>query len=163
MNRFLLASAVTAALVVGSATQARAEWVCYGTIQGSQENPPIASTAVGTVTVVLNNQRTNMTIVAQVFNFDLTSITASHIHRAPAGTDGPVVFQIGDGNFYDAARPYPIAINWSAGPPPDPTNPESVDPAFLMMADQLIAGNLYFNMHSAAHPGGEARAQITCL
>ena len=40
------------------------------------------------------------------------------------------------------------------------TDPEALTPGLV---DALLAGNLYVNVHTSAHPGGEIRGQIVRL
>src|SRR5207245_2428523 len=63
--------------------------------------------------------------------------TAAHIHRAPPGVAGPIIVPLPLGSFTGFA-------------------------AILSTADvaNLLAGNLYVNVHSAAFPGGEIRGQL---
>ena len=67
--------------------------------------------------------------------------TAAHIHMAAPGKNGPVIVPLqktGDNKF---------AV---------PANAKLTDQQF----EAYKAGNLYVNVHSVAHPGGEVRAQI---
>lgn len=75
----------------------------------------------------------------------LTGITATlaHIHNGIAGTNGPVIV--------DFVR---------SGTDPNRWN---VEDGGVLTSDQvsaLLAGQLYVNVHTAAHPGGEIRGQI---
>jgi hypothetical protein len=74
-----------------------------------------------------------------VFEGLTSEVTGAHIHQAPAGTNGGVVFDLGpyiSGNV--------ISGSW------DPT-------AFL---DALRAGELYVNVHTTENGGGEIRGQL---
>jgi hypothetical protein len=67
--------------------------------------------------------------------------TAAHIHEAPAGTNGPIVIPLtktGDNV-------------WSL-----PEGAKLTDAQY----ESYKAGNLYYNVHSAAYKGGEIRGQI---
>ncbi len=68
-----------------------------------------------------------------------TLVTAAHIHNAPAGVDGPVVFAFTDPES-------PIVETWT-----------DVDSD---MVDELNVENLYVNVHSDTNPGGEIRGQL---
>jgi len=69
--------------------------------------------------------------------------TASHIHDAFAGTNGPILIAL-DQDAVDATM-----FTVPAG--------SILNPAQI---DRLLAGALYVNVHSMAAPGGEARGQI---
>jgi hypothetical protein len=107
------------------------------TLSGANEVPPVASTASGSATVTINPDRS----VAVKVSVSGMNATASHIHEGAAGANGPVIVpftKTGDNTF------------------------ASADGAKLTESQYAAykAGNLYVNVHSAAHPGGEIRAQI---
>jgi hypothetical protein len=107
------------------------------TLSGASEVPPVTTSAGGTATVTINPDRT---VVAKVTATGMTA-TASHIHEGAAGSNGPVIVpftKTADNTF------------------------SSSDGAKLTESQYASykAGNLYVNVHSAAHPGGEVRAQL---
>src|SRR5512140_92440 len=104
-------------------------------LDGSQENPPNASTATGTGWVVLDS-------AASQFTYDVTvaglsgPLTGSHFHTLPSGA---VVHPI---SFVDSTS----KGTWTG-----------LADANL---DELIAGDLYVNVHSSVFPGGEIRGYL---
>jgi CHRD domain len=112
--------------------------VGVASLAGAQEVPPTSSTASGTGTLVLDP----LTRAASG-GITITGMTATaaHIHLAAVGANGPVnvpLTDAGGGVF-------------------------SVPAGTVLSAVQLGAfkqGNLYFNAHSVAFPGGEIRGQI---
>ena len=106
-------------------------------LAGANEVPPVTTSASGTATVTINPDRS---VVVKVTATGMNA-TASHIPEGAAGTNGPVIVpfaKTGDNTF------------------------ASSDGAKLTESQYASykAGNLYVNVHSAAHPGGEIRAQI---
>jgi mono/diheme cytochrome c family protein len=69
--------------------------------------------------------------------------TLAHIHRSIAGTNGPVIVDF----VQSAADPN----RWDA---------EAGGQLTAEQIDDLLAGRLYVNVHSAAYPAGEIRGQI---
>ena len=104
-------------------------------LQGSQEVPPVLTQATGVCYGALNASETEFSLRCE---HDVAAPVAAHIHQAPAGENGPVVFDLGD-------PASPIEATWQV-------TPEDVD--------ELLAGNLYVNVHSAVAPDGELRGQI---
>jgi CHRD domain len=107
------------------------------TLSGTNEVPPVTTTASGTAMVAIDADRSvKVTVTATGM-----TATASHIHEGAAGANGPVIVpftKTGDNTF------------------------ASPDGAKLTEAQYASykAGNLYVNVHSAKNPGGEIRAQI---
>ena len=71
--------------------------------------------------------------------------TGAHIHRAPAGVNGPVIIDFSSLGFTFGARSGTFS---------------KVIPLTPAQAADLLAGNLYVNIHNANFPGGEIRAQL---
>ncbi len=105
------------------------------TLNGAQETPPTGSPFAGTAWVRLNEPEG--TIYYDVKSTVPVS-TAAHVHGGAVGVAGPVLF----------------ALNG--------TSTHFCGTASLTAAQitTLKAGGLYFNIHTAANPGGEIRGQI---
>jgi hypothetical protein len=105
-------------------------------LRGSQEVPPVPSTASGGCMGQLDQ-------VAATFSLtcvhDVVGATVMHIHRAPAGENGPIAFDLGD-------PASPVTATWTSMTPSDIT--------------ALLEGELYLNVHTAGRPAGEIRGQI---
>ncbi|HEY6140552.1 MAG TPA: CHRD domain-containing protein [Thermoanaerobaculia bacterium] len=102
-------------------------------LNGAQEVPPTTSTATGTCTVDLSNDASSLAVQC---THDVVAATDAHLHVAPAGEEGPVVFH------------FPTTSSFSASVPMTPR----------LVAD-FAAGFLYVNIHSAEAPQGEIRGQ----
>lgn len=107
------------------------------TLSGAEEIPPVQTpaTGVGRISVAADRTVTGSVTVSGM------TVSVAHIHEARAGTTGPIIV--------------PLAKTsdnvWSV--PPETKLTES-------QYESYKAGNLYFNMHSAAHKTGEIRGQI---
>jgi hypothetical protein len=106
-------------------------------LDGAQETPPVDTRASGVATLKLNADKT---LSYDVGTSGPLSAFAAHIHQAPPGTPGPILFPLEGGPW-----------TWSGTTPP------------LTPAQQaaLINGELYVNAHTADHPAGEIRGQIS--
>ena len=107
------------------------------TLTGAQEVPPNTSTAVGTASIKVD---ADGNVSGSVSAPTLQARTA-HIHIGAPGMNGPIL------------------ISLSSGDPGTFTVPEGAK----LTPDQMTAykaGNLYVNVHTAEHPGGEIRAQL---
>jgi hypothetical protein len=107
------------------------------TLSGNQEIPPVTTPASGTGTLTVAADKSvsgNATIAGM-------SVTVAHVHEAPAGKNGPIVFPLTKTS--DTV--------WSL-----PADAKLTDAQY----ESYKAGNLYFNIHSAAHKAGEIRGQI---
>lgn len=106
-------------------------------LSGTNEVPAVASGAAGTANVTVTPEgMVSAKIVATGMN-----ATASHIHMGAAGANGPVIVPF-----------VKTADNTFEAPAGAKMTPEQYA--------AYKAGNTYVNVHSAAHPGGEIRAQL---
>ena len=151
--------AAAVALVAGGASVASAQLITLtAVLNGAQENPAVITPASGTASVVID-------VTTRVWSIDLsfsgltTPVTVAHIHRAPAGSNGPVVIGL-DGMALSGGRP-----TWNLIAPgiTSLNTGGAITAPFLFPAAELAnlqAGNLYFNIHTSRNPGGEIRGQI---
>jgi hypothetical protein len=127
---------VVAVLIVGYSGSVLSDEVKV-TLSGDQEIPPVTTPASGTGTIIVGADKSvsgNATISGM-------SVTAAHVHEAAAGKNGPIVF------------PFTKTSDtvWTV-----PAGAKLTDAQY----ESYKAGNLYFNIHSAANKAGEIRGQI---
>lgn len=106
-------------------------------LDGSQEVPPVTTAAAGSATIsVAYDKRVSGTIATS--GIDAKS---AHIHTGELGVSGPIIIP-----FVKTSE-----------------NAWAIAEGAMLTDEQLEnykAGNLYINVHSAAHPAGEIRGQI---
>lgn len=121
----------------GMADSSKMQRIATINLDGSHEVPPVntSATAMGTITVSADKSVRGSIMTTGI------DARSAHIHEGAPGTNGPVI----------------IALEKTAD------NTWSV-PAGAMLTDaqyaSYMAGNLYVNVHSAAYPNGEVRAQL---
>ncbi|HEV2978462.1 MAG TPA: CHRD domain-containing protein [Casimicrobiaceae bacterium] len=106
-------------------------------LAGNQEVPPVQTTASGSGSFTINPDKT---VSGHITTKGITAV-AAHIHAGAMGKSGPVAVPLAKGG----------ADEWTV-------------PAGAKLTDAQYAdfqkGDLYVNVHSAAHPDGEIRAQL---
>ena len=127
------ATAVSLAAYSGaiSAGQSKVE------LSGAQEVPPVTTSASGSGTITVN---ADMSVSGSVTTSGVPG-TMAHIHNAAAGKNGPVIIPLtksGDNTWAVPAGAKLTEAQYKA----------------------YEAGDLYVNVHSAAHKGGEVRGQL---
>jgi uncharacterized repeat protein (TIGR01451 family) len=105
-------------------------------LRGSQGVPPVSGGATGGCLGQLDQAASTLALTC-VHN--VANATAMHIHRGAPAVNGPIVFDPGSSTS-------PLNATWAGMTPTD-------------VAD-LLAGNLYVDVHSTAFPAGEIRGQI---
>lgn len=107
-----------------------------GVATGDQEVPPVNTSARGIVRLGPNVPGGDSFWLE--VRHDVLNPVGAHIHQARTGSNGPIVVNLGD-----------------------PTSPIFVPDIDMMdLIDELFAGELYVNVHSAAFPSGEIRSQL---
>ena len=144
MNRRATIALLAAAALAGGCTTMQN--MMYGesksagesvTLTGSNEVPPVTSSASGSGTVTVNSDRT---VTARITVTGMTA-TAAHIHQGAPGANGPVIVPFvmqGDNTFVAASGARMTEEQYTA----------------------YKSGNTYVNVHSARNPAGEVRGQL---
>ena len=107
------------------------------TLSGSQEVPPVQTSATGTGTITVKDDKT----VSGSVTTKGVKGTMAHIHEAAPGQNGGVVIPLtkkGDNEWTVPAGAKLTDVQYQA----------------------YLAGNLYVNVHSDAHKAGELRGQL---
>ncbi|MCZ7560737.1 MAG: CHRD domain-containing protein [Burkholderiaceae bacterium] len=127
--------AVTAALSLATGALAQEVNLKLG---GAAEVPPVTTSAAGTGKITVGADRS---VTGSVTTTGMKG-TMAHIHEGAAGVNGRVAIPLvsdGDGKWLVPAGTKFDEAQYAA----------------------FKAGKLYVNVHSAQHPGGEVRAQLT--
>lgn len=106
-------------------------------LSGSQEVPPVKTSATGSAMVTVKSDRS----VSGSITTTGIDATAAHIHEGEAGKNGPVIVpftKASDGTWSIASGAKLTETQYAS----------------------YLAGNLYINVHSAANKGGEIRGQL---
>ena len=107
------------------------------TLNGSQEVPPVMTSASGVAAITVGPDGS----VSGTITTTGIEGTMAHIHEAPMGQNGPVIVP-----FTKTADNI-----WSA-----PAGAKLTD----AQLQSLKSGNLYLNVHSATNKAGEIRGQL---
>ena len=152
-GKWMLALAVTALIVSGCSQTSSRSGETRSTMQtgsmakvgdskpatltGGQEVPAVDSQASGMSSIQVLNDK----VITGSIQTNGIDGTAAHIHQGAPGQNGPVIIPL--------VKTAP--------------NVWSIQPNTVLSSGQFDAyrdGNLYVNVHSAAHPSGEIRAQL---
>jgi CHRD domain len=106
-------------------------------LSGDQEVPPVQTQASGSGTITVKEDKS----VSGSVTTKGIKATAAHIHEAPMGKNGPVAIPLEKKSDNEFAVPPGAKLT---------------DAQYKA----LKAGNLYVNVHSDAHQGGEIRGQL---
>jgi hypothetical protein len=132
----ILSGAAAGALLLTAYSVAGAADVAVS-LTGDQEVPAVTTQAKGTGKITIADDKS---VSGSVKTTGVTG-TMAHIHQAPAGQNGPVIIPLekkGDDE-------------WGV-----PAGAKLTDAQY----EAFKAGNLYVNVHSAEHKGGEIRNQL---
>src|SRR5690606_34188697 len=122
----------------GSAALAQSHLTAH--LTGSQERPAVATAAQGTAVFALTGDDLHYFVTVEGLS---GPITGAHIHSGKRGVNGGVVHDILPSFLGNRTTAHGTWENLSTG-----------------QISELLAGNYYINVHTAANPGGEIRGQI---
>ena len=128
------------------------------TLNGAQEVPPVTTPAFGVAAAQLSGAPGRF-----VFNYviqyaglrGVIDPPFAHIHRGAFGTNGPVVHDLDGRSFYAGTTEGTITGDWRFD--------DAVNPLTDALAQDLLAGNTYFNIHTQFSRPGEIRGQIEAV
>ncbi|HEX5460300.1 MAG TPA: CHRD domain-containing protein [Steroidobacteraceae bacterium] len=136
MRSPLKAVLAAAVLFAGSAGLAGAATV-HVKLAGSHEVPAVNTKARGSAVIVV---KPSGAVTGTITTYFIKG-TMAHIHEGAPGTEGPPI------------------ITLAAGPKGKWVVPQGAE-LTPHQYQEFLAGQLYVNVHSAAHPGGEIRGQL---
>jgi hypothetical protein len=131
----LRALVAVAALFAGLGSASAADVKVH--LIGAEETPPVTTSATGTGTIMIAADKS----VSGTIKTTGIEGTVAHIHLGATGVAGPPIITLSKG----------ADGTWSV-----PAGSKLTDDQYA----SFKAGNLYVNVHSAAHPPGEIRAQL---
>lgn len=130
-------SLAAAALVVTFASSAAWAIQITSKLSGEQEVPPLETRASGTAEFTVSADGA----VSGGVQTEAIEGVAAHIHEGAADVNGPVVIVLTKKNDHEWVAPAGARLT-----------PKQLDAIKL--------GELYVNVHTKAHPGGEIRGQL---
>ena len=148
--------ALALSLAVGAASAATQMYSFN--LNALQEVPTNASPAAGSMQITIND--TTNVISYQFTGFSLAgTFAAAHIHRALAGVNGPVVYNLVTAADYSGPVTFPpnisIPNSWALL-----GQNETNMVAGLGLLINATPWNFYVNVHTSAFGGGEIRGQL---
>lgn len=136
---FVLPVGLLATFVLASSVAAEGRPLST-TLTGAAEVPPADPDGTGTANITLNQGQGEVCFDLTVAN--IAPPTRSHIHNAPAGTNGPIVVP-----FFEANN---VTLSGCVSADPD-----------LIKDIRQNPENYYVNVHNAEFPGGAIRGQLS--
>lgn len=137
------ALAQTGGMMTGGMADQRIEVI----LTGDQQVPPVTTDATGSASVTLIGDAMTVSGDFSGLSSPVVEIagTPAHIHMAPLGENGDVVFPLNVSAAEDGMSGI-FSLSTTL-------TPEQID--------AFNAGELYINVHTEMHQGGELRGQIT--
>ncbi len=130
-----------------------------GTLEGSQEVPPVVTSAMGSIMATLTGDLDSFVFSYEITYSDLSSViipaagTGGHIHMAPVGINGGIVHTLDTSPFnYTGTTEGTIVGDWRFD--------DATDPLTNELAQSLLTDGLYVNLHTEQNSSGELRGQI---
>ncbi|MHA4093523.1 CHRD domain-containing protein [Bacillus cereus] len=127
----------------------------FAKLRGRNEVPPVETDARGQAFFKLSRDELSLKFKLELF--DIENVVVAHLHLGAKGTNGPVVAFL----FGPITNPVSIECATFTGMI---TQEDLVGPLAGQTLDalvkEIIAGNIYINVHTVQHPNGEIRGQL---
>ncbi len=136
--------------VLLAAAGASAQIHLTASLTGSEEVPAVSTTANGTGSFVLSDDRTELRYIVTYQGLSGTLTAGGHFHTGTAGRTGPVVKAIA---FSGDPASNTISGAWKTS--------DATQPLTQALVESLLTGRVYVNFHTSANPGGEIRGQVS--
>lgn len=126
-------------------------------LSGDEEVPPVETETSGQALLHTDARQTVIDFSLRIDDGDgILGVAGAHLHCAPAGENGPVVaFLAGDA---------PPGFDGDLKIEGTLTDSSIVNPAcgetISELAQEMLFGNVYVNVHSVEHPAGVIRGQV---
>lgn len=154
-----LAAAVLAATLLAGCHSGPDRVAYVSALNGEQQVPPVKTDAYGTARFDLMNDGKTLHYVIRVY--DLNDVNMAHLHLAQAGSKGkPIAW------LYPTAPPPKVKAGVTNGQLAEGrlTAGDLVGPmkgkSIADLVDEMRHGNVYVNVHTKEHMGGEIRGQL---
>lgn len=171
MNKFCSLLTVTLSLIFTTAIAAKDrdrhddELEFKARLSGEQEVPPVSTETRGRFKIEFDDDFAGAEFKLRIR--DGQRVTMVHIHCAREGQNGPVVAWLAgfhergwdvDGKWIDNATLTDDNVI-ASNPADNPTCPNMIE-NLTDLAEAMLDGNTYVNVHTIAVPSGEVRGQI---
>jgi len=126
-------------------------------LAGENEVPPVTSNTSGEAILHVDSDLSEIRFKLDIRDGDkVLGAAGSHLHCAPAGSNGPVVAFV--------AGSLPPGYDGRVQLRATLTDDSIINPAcganIAELVDSMLDGNVYLNVHSTDHPGGVVRGQV---
>lgn len=118
-------------------------------LTGAQEVPAVATTATGTGSFVMNDERTELRYTVSYQGLSGTLTAGGHLHLGTPGRNGAVIKAIAVSGGPASGT---VTGVWRAS--------DATQPLTTALVESLLTGRVYVNFHTATNPGGEIRGQV---
>lgn len=127
----------------------------FAKLRGRNEVPPVETDARGQAFFKLSRDELSLKFKLELF--EVENVVVAHLHLGAKGTNGPVVAFL----FGPITNPVSIECATFTGMI---TQEDLVGPlagqTLDALVNEIIAGNIYINVHTVQHPNGEIRGQL---
>ena len=113
-------------------------------LAGAQEVPAVSTKATGLVSVTLFNASY---ATGYFYATNINQMTRAHLHAGAVGVNGPVIAWAFNATYGAISGSVKASFTFN--------------PSLNNISSFLAAGQVYFNVHTAAYPAGELRGQLT--